>query len=396
MRKITAAEAKSTKRPGMYRAGDTLYLRVGYAGGKSWIQRLTINGVRRDIGLGSFSLVSLAEAREMAHENRRAARIHNSDPLAEKRRAKTPTFRESAEKTYEALKPRWRNAKVETNWWRILERHAFGRIGDLSVNEIGRENVLAVLTPLWTSKPEMGRKLRRSIRATLEWAMAHGFVEVNVAGDMISGALPTMPAVKENFRALPYAEVPEALEIVRASRASMSAKLCFEFVVLTACRSGEARHAEWGEMNLDAREWRIPAGRTKSGREHRQPLSDQALAVLEKAQALHDGSDLGFPSPVRKGQPLSNMSLTKVLRDTGLAERCVVHGFRSSFRTWASEQTNADHAVMELCLAHHVGDATERAYARSDLYAKRARLMAQWGAFTCGAERGKVVQLHRA
>ena len=295
MRKITAAEAKSTKRPGMYRAGDTLYLRVGYSGGKSWIQRLTINCVRRDIGLGSFSLVSLAEAREMAHENRKAARIQKRDPLAEKRRAKTPTFREAAEKTYEALKPRWRNAKVETNWWRILERHAFRRIGDLPVNKIGRESVLAVLTPLWTSKPEMGRKLRRGIRATLEWAMAHGFVEVNVAGDMISGALPAMPAVKENFRALPYREVGHALEIVRESRASLAAKACLEFVILTACRSGEARNAEWGEINLEAREWRIPANRTKSGREHRQPLSDQALALLEKALALHDGSDLVFP-----------------------------------------------------------------------------------------------------
>ena len=211
---------------------------------------------------------------------------------------------------------------------------------------------------------------------------------------MIDGALPSMPAVRENFRALPYQEVGEALEIVRASRASMSAKACLEFVILTACRSGEARNAEWSEIDMEAREWRIPASRMKSGREHRVPLSNVVLEVLERVYPLSGGEGLVFPSPVRKAKPLSDMSLTKVLRDTGLAEKAVVHGFRSSFRTWASENTNADHAVMELSLAHAVGSAVEQAYARSDLYAKRARLMDQWGHFVAGGERGKVVQLH--
>ena len=393
MAKLTNAKVKSIKKPGLHTDGQTLYLRVAPGGSKAWVQRVMINGKRHDIGLGGWPVVSLEKARRRAFENR-VAISDGRDPLAEKRRAKVPTFKEAAKRTYETLRPRWRSEKVAKNWWQILERHAFKRIGDLSVDRLGRDDVLSVLTPLWTRKPEMGRKLRRSIRATLEWAMAHGFVEVNVAGDMISGALPTMPAVKENFRALPYREVGHALEIVRESRASLAAKACLEFVILTACRSGEARNAEWGEIDLEAREWRIPASRTKSGRDHRQPLSDQALALLEKAQALHDGSDLVFPSPVRKGKPLSDMSLTKVLRDTGLSEKCVVHGFRSSFRTWASENTNADHAVMELSLAHAVGSSVERAYARSDLYAKRVRLMESWGRFVAGGERGKVVKLH--
>ena len=393
MGKLTAAKVKSITKPGLHTDGQTLYLRVAPGGSKAWVQRVMINGKRHDIGLGGWPVVSLEKARRRAFENR-VAISDGRDPLAEKRRAKVPTFKEAAKRTYETLRPRWRSEKVAKNWWQILERHAFKRIGDLSVDRLGRDDVLSVLTPLWTGRPEMGRKLRRSIRATLEWAMAHGFVEVNVAGDMISGALPTMPAVKENFRALPYREVGHALEIVRESRASLAAKACLEFVILTACRSGEARNAEWGEIDLEAREWRIPASRTKSGRDHRQPLSDQALALLEKAQALHDGSDLVFPSPVRKGKPLSDMSLTKVLRDTGLSEKCVVHGFRSSFRTWASENTNADHAVMELSLAHAVGSSVERAYARSDLYAKRVRLMESWGRFVAGGERGKVVKLH--
>ena len=377
----------------MYGDGGTLFLRVAPGGSRSWIQRITIDGKRRDIGLGGFPVVSLEKARRRAFENR-VAISDGRDPLAEKRRAATPIFREAATRTHEALSPRWRNEKVKKNWWQILERHAFKRLGDLRVDTIGREDVLAVLTPLWSAKPEMGRKLRRGIRATLSWCQSHGFVEMNVAGEAIDGALPTMPAVKKNFRALPYAEIPEAIEIIESCGASTSVKLALWFLVLTAARSGEVRAATWDEINLESREWRIPASRMKTGKEHRQPLSDAAVAVLEKVRALDDGGNLIFPSPVRKGKPLSDMSLTKVLRDTGLAERAVVHGFRSSFRTWASEKTNADHAVMELCLAHAVGSAVERAYARGDLFAKRARLMDQWGAFVCGSEqRGKVVAI---
>ena len=164
-------------------------------------------------------------------------------------------------------------------------------------------------------------------------------------------------------------------------------------MVLTACRSGEARAATWSEIDEYARLWVIPAGRMKTGADHRQPLSDAALDVLAEARKLDDGSGLLFPSPARRGRPLSDMSLTKVLRDTGLAERATVHGFRTCFRTWASEKTNADHAVMELSLAHAVGSAVERAYARSDMLDKRRRLMGQWGRFVTETG-GDVVQLH--
>ena len=164
-------------------------------------------------------------------------------------------------------------------------------------------------------------------------------------------------------------------------------------MILTACRSGEARLAQWSEINLEERLWTIPASRMKQGHEHRQPLNDQAIAVLKSMQALRDESDLIFPSPVRKGNSLSDMTLTKVLRDNNLADRATVHGFRSSFRTWASERTSADHAVMELCLAHAVGSAVEQAYARSDLLAKRHILMDQWGTFVVDSTYEKVVQL---
>ena len=226
--------------------------------------------------------------------------------------------------------------------------------------------------------------MRQRVRTVLAWAQAHGFVEHNVAGEAIDGALPSMAAVKQHFRALPYQEVAEALRVVEASRASLSARLCLRFLTLTAARSGEARGATWTEIDAEAWEWRIPASRMKGAAEHRQPLSDAAMAVLEQAREIDDGSGLIFPSPARRGKPLSDMSLTKVLRDNGLAERTTVHGFRTAFRTWASERTDAEHAIMELSLAHQVGSAVERAYARSDLLVKRRNLMEGWGAYLTG------------
>ena len=380
MGKLTAARVKSLCKPGRYGDGGTLFLCVAPGGSKAWVQRLTIGRRRRDLGLGGYPLVSLAEAREKAFENRRIARA-GGDPLALKRRVRMPTFRQAAQATYETLKPRWRNLKVATNWMQQLKRHAFGRLGDMPVDQIGREDLLDVLTPIWTTKQETARRVRRSIRATLRWCQACGLIEHNLAGEAIDGALPSMRAVRQHHRALPYQEVSGALQVIAGSRASPSAKLCFRFLVLTAARSGEARGATWTEIHTEAREWRIPAERMKGFVEHCQPLSDSAMAVLGQAQALDDGSGLIFPSPSRPGKPLSDMALTKVLRDNGLAERTTVHGFRSTFRDWAGERTEADYAVMELALAHRVGSSVERAYARSDLRERRRDLMAEWATF---------------
>ena len=282
MNRLTVTQARALQKRGMYRADPTLYLNVAPGGSKSWIQRLTIKGRRHDIGLGSFDLVTMAEARDKAFQNRRLVQA-GGNPLAEKRKARVPTFREAAEATFEANRPRWRNAKVAATWMQQMEKHVLCRIGDVPVDRIGREDVLAVLTPIWTTKPEIARKLRQRIRATLRWAEAHGHVQTNVAGDAIDGALPRQPAVKAHFRALPYQEVAAALDTVEASGASLASKLCFRFLVLTAARSGEARGATWDEIDLEAKEWRIPAQRMKSGQPHRVPLSDAAMEVLEKA-----------------------------------------------------------------------------------------------------------------
>ena len=393
MRKeLTALEAKSIKIPGFYRAGNTLYLKITHAGTKSWIQRLTIHGKRHDIGLGGYPQVSLARARKLAFQYRELA-WSGEDPLALKLKSNLPTFDDAAGKTFEANRARWRSEVTAKNWEQGMKKHVLPLIGKLRVDQIGREDVLRILSPIWTTKPEVARKQRNRIRAVLSWCQAHGFIEHNVAGEMIDGALPAMPAVKEHYRALPYQEVPAALETIDASYASLAAKLCFRFLVLTATRSGEARGTRWSEVNLDAKEWRIPASRMKARVEHSIPLPVAAVSLLEQAHILRDDSDLIFPSSVKRGTPMSDMTLTKVLRTTGLAARTTVHGFRSSFRDWASECTNAAHAVMELSLAHKVGSAVEQAYARSDLLAKRRRLMDQWAAYITGAD-ADVVQLH--
>ena len=392
----SAAGIRALDRPGIYRAADcpTLYLRVWPGGSKSWIQRVLIKGRRHDLGLGGWPLVSLREATDQAIDNRRVLRA-GGDPLAERRKAATPTFREAAEKTYAANSPNWRNAKHRSQWLQALERHAHPVLGDMPVHQIGREDVLRVLVPLWNTKAPTARKLRQKIRQVMSWCQAHGLIENNPAGEMINGALPrSAKGNGRHYRALPYRDVPDALELVAASKASIAARACLRFLVLTCVRSGEALGARWSEIDLAAREWRIPADRMKAGSDHRVPLADQAVAILESVEILREmGNDLVFPSPTGSGRPMSDMTLTKVLRDNGLADRATVHGFRATFRTWAEETTDTDHAVMELCLAHTVGSAVERAYARSDLYAKRRALMERWARHCTREGTAKVVSL---
>ena len=386
MPQLTAAKVKAVAEPGRYGDGAGLYLNIAPGGSKSWVQRIVVAGRRRDIGLGGYPTVGLADARVLAAANRTGAA--GRDPVAEKRRPPKPTFKEAARQVHQANLPRWRNAKHGAAWIRTLERFAFPVFGNMPVDRVTRADVLAVLTPIWSSTPETARRVRQRIRTVMRWAMAHGFVENNPAGEAIDGALPAMPRVKDSLRALPYQEVSEAFKIVEQSRSSASARLCLRFTVLTAARSGEARGALWSEMDPDKALWTVPAARMKGRLEHRVPLSRAALHVLSKAKELHDGSDLVFPSPRRTGQPLSDMTLTKVLRDNGLSHLATVHGFRSTFRDWGSETEAASDRVLELALAHRPGNEVERAYARSDLLELRRLVMEAWGEFVCGVGEG--------
>ena len=390
MKQVTHNELKAITEPGHYRAGDTLYLYVTATGSKSWVQRLTIHGKRRDIGLGSFKLITLAKARQRAHDNRVMV-AEGGDPLAEKRKAQIPTFGKAALQTYEALKPRWRNGKHTKNWIQIMTKYAIPIIGNDPIDKVGREDVLRILTPLWTKRPETARRLRQKMRAVFRWAQAHGFIENNPAGEGIDGALPKQPAIKEHFRALHYRDVAGALDTIEASGASIAAKLALRMLILTAARSGEIRGAEWAEIDLENRAWEIPASRMKSTRPHRIPLSDDAIKVLEQARILRDKSGLVFPSASRPGKTLSDMTMTKVLRATGLAEAATVHGFRSSFRDWCAD-TGKPREIAEAALAHVVG-GVEGSYFRSDLFDRRRLLMNQWAEYISG-RRADVVQLH--
>ena len=390
---LTAAKAKALSKPGMHNDGRGLYLRVAKGGSKGWILRIAIDRRRRDIGLGGYPAVSLAKARQIADAHRLAV-AEGRDQLAEKHREKMPTFAEAVAKVHEANLPRWKNGKHTDQWINTLRTYAFPVFGATRVDRIERRDVLAALTPIWSARPETARRVRQRIRTVLRWCEAHDYCTGNAAGEALDGALPAMTRLKAHHRALPYQEVAAALATVEASGASLAAKLCLRFLILAVARSGEARGARWSEFDMGAATWTIPGERMKTGRLHVVPLSDAALAVLHEALPLCDDSGLVFPSPRRRGSPLSDMALTKVLRDCGLADRATVHGFRSAFRDWAAERTNAPHAAMELSLAHAVGSAVEQAYARSTLLERRRALMAEWGSFVNGNAGAEVIQLH--
>ena len=371
--------------PRNYGDGDGLYFRVIPSGRKYWIQRATVNGKRRDMGLGPWPQVGLREARIRAFENRKLI-YAGGDPVAEKRKAAIPTFREAAERTLQAIGANWRGGDTERRrWWGRLERYALPQLGALPVDSVRREQVLRVLLPIWNEKQATARNVRRSIKVVLAWAQSSGHVADNEAGEVLDGALPKRSASgsKANHAAMPAHEVPDALRRMDEGTASAALKLCFRWLILTAARSGEARGATWAEIDIPGRAWTIPAERMKAGREHRVPLSDAALQVLEQARTLGNGHGLLFPSPMNASKPLSARALGGALRKA-CETSATVHGFRSAFRTWAGEHTSADHATMEACLAHRAGTAVENAYIRGDFLAKRARLMERWAAYLAG------------
>lgn len=388
-RVLSAAFVRTVTKPGRYFDGLGLSLLVTPTGGRCWVQRLTIAGRVREMGLGGYPVVTLAQAREAALANKRLAR-QGGDPLAEKRRKAVPTFAEAAAQVLALHRPGWRNAKHAAQWETSLRQYAFPLLGDRLVHSITAADVLAVLAPIWHTKAETARRVRQRIGAVMKWTIAQGFRADNPAGEMLGQALGRQADVTRHMRALPHREVAAAIRAVQGSHAGLSTKLAFAFLVLTAARSGEIRLATWEEIDLEAEVWTVPAERMKAQREHRVPLSGHARNILREAQALADGSGWVFPSPT--GKPLSNMTLSKLLKDLKIP--AVPHGFRSSFRDWAQECTNASRAVMEAALAHVNSDKVEAAYARSDLFERRRTLMDQWAAYLSQAS-DKVVPLVR-
>ena len=370
---LTPAFVRNVSRAGRYCDGNGLYLDVRPTGSRGWIQRLTIRGRRTELGLGGYPLVSLKEAREKAFANRKLAR-DGGEPLSEKRRAKSmPTFAQAARKLRDQLSPGWRSPYHAQLWLKSMERHVFPRIGEMPVSEVTSADVIGVLTPIWHEKATTARKLRQRIRAVMQWAVAMELRPDNPC-DRIGPALGAQNYTVRRMKALPHREVASAIGKVWASGAKPVVKLAFELLVLTATRSGEVRGAAWTEIDLNDGVWTIPAGRSKTNREHRIPLSRRALEILEEARALGRGSPLVFPS--LRGKPLDGTAFTRMLKRLGI--NAVPHGFRSSFRDWAAEETDHPREVAEAALAHVVRNQVEAAYRRTDLFDRRRRLMADW------------------
>ena len=387
--KLTAKLIETLNAPGRYSddSAPGLYLfvqahrtKAGETIRKSFVQRFTIRGKRADIGLGTvrWGATTITEARRRAVENYRVARA-GGDPRVRPDARMIPTFAEAVDAVLDIQRGAWKDGGKSERQWRASLRDYAGALMPKAVDAIGPGDVLAVVGPVWNVKRETARRVKQRIGAVMKWAIAEGLRESNPV-DAIGAALPKNGNHKEHHQALPYGAVHGALAKVRDSGAWWATKAAFEFVVLTAARSGEVRGMRWSEV--EGRVWTVPADRMKAGREHRVPLSDRALAVLAEARERGDGTGLVFPA--QRGGMLSDMTMSKLCKSLRLG--MVPHGARSSFRDWASERTNIPREVAEEALAHVNPNRVEAAYRRSDLFERRRDLMQRWARYL--AERG--------
>ena len=393
MGKLTATAVKANLgKPGTYQDGDGLFLKVragksGGAGSAQWIVRIQRDGKRQDVGLGSARMVTLAQARAKADEHRNAVKVEKRDVLAEKRDAAAAkmTFREAACQFHKENEAGWKSDIYARQWLASLENYAFPKIGSRPVGGIIAPDIIDLLTPIWQAIPETARQVRNRIRAVLDYSHAKGWRSTEAPssnGSLKAGrGLPRQVKARENRKAMPYVALPPFLTALR--RKPSYGRLALELLILTGVRSQEVRLATWAEFDLQARVWTIPAEHMKRGKAHIVPLSDAALAVLAKAEALKlEGSEQVFPGT--GGAAMSDMTLLKVLRD--MSEPFHVHGFRSTFTDWAANEGFPD-AVVEAALAHKTPDAVQAAYRRTTYLGtpgqpgQRVKLMDAWGQY---------------
>ncbi|MGQ4879806.1 tyrosine-type recombinase/integrase [Billgrantia sp. LNSP4103-1] len=402
-RELSAVEVKRLTEPGLYAVGGVagLHLQIAKTGARSWVLRATVGAKRRDIGLGGYPDVTLASAREKAREAREKIQ-QGIDPVAERRALRSAllaqqvrdiTFEQCAAEVIKKKQAESRNAKHAQQWENTLKTYAYPVLGKMAVADVDLAHVLKVLKPEWESKTETMTRVRQRIEAVIAWATVHG----HRSGDNPArwkGNLdailpkPSKVAKVKHHKALPIDDMGEFMVKLRQQKGV--AALALEFTILTATRSGEVRGATWDEIDLENAIWTIPAGRMKAEKEHRVPLSKEALALLQR---LPRDSEVVFPAP--KGGKFSDAALAAVLKRMGVD--ATVHGFRSTFRDWAAERTSYPHHVCEMALAHTIKNAAEAAYRRGDLMEKRAKLMQDWAKF-CGTiqPKGEVVPLRKA
>jgi integrase len=403
--KLTSAGLKAlVEKPGRYGDGAGLFFRTLGSGKSYWAYRFHVDGREREMSIGPFPEISLAQARAKHMELRRQVIVDKLDPLAE-RRAKTaravktgkPTFGDLADAHLETNKTQWRNAKHRDQWRMTLTKYC-APIRDAPVDQVDTAGVLKVLTPLWSLAPETASRLRGRIEAVLNRARALGLIDMDRANPArwkghLDQLLPSPKKVgprRGHHAAMPYTDLPAFMATLTVTP-GVSAR-ALTFAILCAARSGEVFGATWDEIDLEAAVWAIPADRMKSGRQHRVPLSAPALEALRWQLATRGDSAHVFLG--RHGRPLSTMALAMTMRRLG-AGAFTPHGFRSSFRDWAGDMTSAPREIAEAALAHATGDATEQAYRRSDALDKRRELMTAW-ARHCQGPGDNVVPLRRA
>lgn len=384
---LTAAKVKQTTEPGKYYDENGLFLRIKATGAKAWVQKLVIGGKQRELGLGSAALVSLAEARELARDYRKAAR-EGRDPIAERKRdGAVPTFAEAVDRVYTLHEPSWRNKKHAAQFRSTLDQYVSPVCGQKKISEVTSQDVMNALMPIWLTKAETARRVKQRIGVVMKWAIAQGY-RLDDPSNAIEQALPKAARAVKQRKSIHYDKVAECLAAVQGSHAGASTKLALEFLILTAARSGEVRLATWQEIDLERRLWTIPAQRMKGKAEHVVPLSDRAIAVLTDARALGE-SELVFPG-AKAGRPMSDMTMSKLIKELGFDAD--VHGFRTSFRVWVQERTSASFEVAEKALAHKTKNKVVAAYARSDLMEKRRQLMQRWADYLSQTN-GTVIKL---
>ena len=405
--KLSAVRVAREKRPGTYGDGGGLYLHVGKTGTRSWIFRYWVperdsssgdlvidpttgrrQGRTREMGLGSCITVSLQDARERALECRKL-REKEIDPIAAReasrreaalQRAKSVTFKDAAAAYMAAHRVAWKSDKHAAQWPATLKNYAYAIIGDLPLQLIDITLVMKVIEPIWSEKPETANRLRGRIETVLDWATVRGYRQGENPARWrghLDKLLPARSKVRKtrHHSALPYAELPDFIAKLRAQDGIAARAL--EFTILTAARTGETIGARRSETDTKNKIWIVPAERMKAGKEHRVPLSDRAIEILESVSDDAGGRE-SFVFPGRGlGEPLSNMAMLKLLQRMG-RDDLTVHGFRSTFRDWAAEKTNFPNEVIEMALAHAIDDKTEAAYRRGDLFEKRRRLMEAW------------------
>jgi integrase len=405
-KRLSARTVDSLKKPGLHADGAGLYLHVSKTGARSWIFRWRRDGRLRDMGLGPTHTISLAEARDRAASARKL-KYDGGDPIEDRRAqrqaakidtARAITFKDCAERYIAAHRAGWRNPKHAAQWPATLEAYAYPVMGWLPVQAVDVGLVMRAVEPIWTAKPETASRVRGRIESVLDWATARGYRQGENPARWrghLENLLPKKSKVRrvEHHAAIAYGELAGFVAELRGQEGVGARAL--EFAILTAARTGEVIGARWDEIDLAERLWTIPADRMKAGREHRVPLSEAALAIVEQLAKIREG-DFVFPGG-RRGRPLSNMSMLMLLRRMGRTD-LTAHGFRSTFSDWAAERTNFAAEVREMALAHVVADKVEAAYRRGDLFQKRRALAEAWAKFcsTPSAQKGNVVALRAA